>query len=84
MFVNTGLGESMVTAVAVLALTCAGWGGIGGYVLPWMRLSWLAEILASIPIGQNRTSVKKCQKVIEELCLMALTLPGARHLSSHM
>ena len=46
----------------------------------------LAEILASIPITQKRTSVKKWHKdkVLGELRSMALALPGAKHLFSHM
>ncbi|EJK56345.1 hypothetical protein THAOC_23791 [Thalassiosira oceanica] len=44
----------------------------------------LAEILASIPITQKRTSVRKWHKVLGELRSMSLALPGARHLFSHM
>ena len=40
--------------------------------LPPHRVKRLAEILASIPITQKRTSVKKWHKVLRELRLMAL------------
>lgn len=52
--------------------------------LPQHRAERLAEILASIPITQKRTSVKKWHKVLGELRSMALALPGAKHLFSHM
>ena len=52
--------------------------------LPQHRAERLAEILASIPITQKRTSVNKWHKVLGELRSMALALPGARHLFSHM
>ena len=52
--------------------------------LPPHRVERLAEILASIPIDQKRTSVRKWHKVLGELRSMALALPGARHLFSHM
>mmetsp|Transcript_21332 Transcript_21332/g.32959 ORF Transcript_21332/g.32959 Transcript_21332/m.32959 type:complete len:780 (+) Transcript_21332:5035-7374(+) len=52
--------------------------------LPLHRAERLAEILASIPITQKRTSVKKWHKVLGELRSMSLALPGARHLFSHM
>ncbi|KAK1732369.1 hypothetical protein QTG54_016948 [Skeletonema marinoi] len=52
--------------------------------LPLHRAERLAEILASIPITQKRTSVKKWHRVLGELRSMALALPGARHLFSHM
>ena len=52
--------------------------------LPQHRAERLAEILSSIPITQKRTSVKKWHKVLGELRSMALALPGARHLFSHM
>ena len=52
--------------------------------LPQHRAERLAEILASIPIDQKRTSVRKWHKVLGELRSMALALPGARHLFSHM
>jgi hypothetical protein len=48
--------------------------------LPPHRVEHLAEVLASIPITQKRTSVKKWHKVIGELCSMTLALPGARNL----
>ena len=52
--------------------------------LPAHRAERLAEILASIPIDQKRTSVRKWHKVLGELRSMALALPGARHMFSHM
>jgi hypothetical protein len=52
--------------------------------LPPHRVERLAEILASIPITQKRTSVKKWHKVLGELRSMALALPGARNLFSQM
>ena len=52
--------------------------------LPPHRVERLAEILASIPIDQKRTSVRKWHKVLGELRSMSLALPGARHLFSHM
>jgi hypothetical protein len=52
--------------------------------LPLHRAERLAEILSSIPLSQKRTSVKKWHKVLGELRSMALALPGARHLFSHM
>ena len=52
--------------------------------LPPARVQRLAAILASIPRDQKRTSVRKWHKVLGELRSMALALPGARHLFSHM
>lgn len=52
--------------------------------LPPHRVERLAEILASIPLDQKRTSVRKWHKVLGELRSMSLALPGARHLFSHM
>ena len=52
--------------------------------LPAHRVERLAEILASIPEDQKRTSVKKWHKILGELRSMSLALPGARHLFSHM
>ena len=52
--------------------------------LPLHRAERLAEILSSIPLSQKRTSVRKWHKVLGELRSMALALPGARHLFSHM
>ncbi len=52
--------------------------------LPQHRAERLAAILASIPITQKRMSVKKWHKVLGKLRLMAIALPGARHLFSHM
>ena len=44
--------------------------------LPQHRAERLAEILASIPITQKRTSVKKWHKVLGELRSMAIALPA--------
>ena len=52
--------------------------------LPPHRVTRLAEILASIPVTQKRTSVKKWHKVLGKLRSMALALPGARNLFSQM
>ena len=52
--------------------------------LPPHRAERLAEILASIPVTQKRTSVRKWHKVLGELRSMSLALPGARHMFSHM
>ena len=52
--------------------------------LPPKRVQRLAEILASIPRCQKRTSIRKWHKVLGELRSMAIALPGARHLFSHM
>merc|ERR1712115_730160 len=52
--------------------------------LPPHRVKRLAEVLASIPVTQKRTSIKKGHKVLGELRSMALALPGARGLFSHM
>ena len=52
--------------------------------LPPHRVERLAEVLASIPITQKRTSVKKWLKVLGELRSMALVLPGAHNLFSQM
>ena len=52
--------------------------------LPPHRIERLAEILASIPVTQKRTSIRKWHKVLGELRSMSLALPGSRHLFSHM
>ena len=52
--------------------------------LPQHRQERLAEILASIPKHQKRTSIKKWHKVLGELRSMSLALPGARSLFSFM
>ena len=52
--------------------------------LPEHRIDRLAEILASIPVTQKRTSVKKWHKVLGELRSMSLALPGSRHLFCQM
>ena len=44
----------------------------------------LADILASIPLTQKQNRVRKWHKVLGELRSMALALPGARHMFSHM
>jgi hypothetical protein len=52
--------------------------------LPPHRVERLAEILASIPTTQKRTSVKKWYKVLGELRSMSIALPGSRNIFSHM
>ena len=52
--------------------------------LPPHRVTRLAKILASIPVTQKQTSVKKWHKVLGELRSMSLALPGARNLFSQM
>jgi hypothetical protein len=52
--------------------------------LPQHRQERLAEILASIPSSQKRISIKKWHKILGELRSMALALPGARSMFSHM
>lgn len=52
--------------------------------LPDHRVQRLAEILTQIPKTQKRVGVKKWYKMLGELRSMALALPGARHLFSHM
>ena len=52
--------------------------------LPPHCLERLADILASIPATQKRNSLKKWYKVLGELRSMALALPGARNMFSHM
>lgn len=52
--------------------------------LPIHRQERLAEILASIPSHQKRTSIKKWHKVLGELRSMSIALPGSRSLFSHM
>merc|ERR1712095_224996 len=52
--------------------------------LPPHWVTRLADILASIPVTQKRTSVKKWHKVLGELRSMSLALPGARNLFSQM
>ena len=52
--------------------------------LPERRVKRLAEILASLPPTQKRTSVKKWHKVLSKLRLMSLAMPGSRHLFSHL
>ena len=52
--------------------------------LPLHRQERLAEILASIPSHQKRTSIKKWHKVLGELRSMSIALPGSRSLFSNM
>ena len=52
--------------------------------LPQHRVDRLAEILASIPTTQRRTSVKKWHSILGELRSMALALPGSRNIFSTM
>jgi hypothetical protein len=54
--------------------------------LPPRRLQRLADILAEIPLSQNRRmSVKRWHQILGELRSMALAIPGAaRGLFSHM
>ena len=52
--------------------------------LPPHRIQQLMEILTSIPLSQKRLSVKKWHKILGQLRSMALALPGARHVFSHM
>ena len=52
--------------------------------LPEHRQQRLADILSSIPRSQKRLSIKKWHKVLGELRSMALALPGARSMFSHM
>ena len=52
--------------------------------LPPHRVERLAEILASIPKSQKRTSVRKWHKVLGELRSMSIALPGSRNLFSQM
>ena len=48
------------------------------------RIERLAEVLATIPIAQKRTSAKKWHKVLEDLQSMAFAIPGAGNLFSQM
>ena len=50
--------------------------------LPKHRVERLADILASIPPTQKRTSVRKWHKVLGELRSMSIALPGAQGLFS--
>ena len=52
--------------------------------LPPHRVERLAEVLASIPPTQRRTSTKKWHKVLGELRSMSIALPGARNIFSAM
>ena len=52
--------------------------------LPPHRQERLGEILASIPVTQKRTTVKKWHKLLGELRSMSLALPGARNVFSTM
>jgi hypothetical protein len=52
--------------------------------LPPHRILRLAELLASVPRSQHRTSIKKWHAILGELRSMALALPGARNIFSTM
>jgi hypothetical protein len=52
--------------------------------LPPRQLQRLAEILAEIPLSKKTTSVKRWHQILCELWSMALAIPGARGLFSHM
>jgi hypothetical protein len=52
--------------------------------LPPRRLQRLAELLAGIPATQRRLALDKWYKLLGELRSMALALPGARGLFSHL
>lgn len=52
--------------------------------LPPRRLQRLGELLASIPPTQRRLSLDKWHQLLGELRSMALALPGARGLFSHL
>ena len=52
--------------------------------LPSHRVDRLADILASVPVTQKRTSVKKWHKLLGELRSMSLALPGSRNIFSTM
>ena len=52
--------------------------------LPSHRVERLAEILASVPVTQKRTSVKKWHQLLGELRSMSLALPGSRNIFSTM
>lgn len=52
--------------------------------LPERRRKRLHEILASIPLHQRRTSVRKWHKILGELRSMAIALPGARGMFSQL
>jgi hypothetical protein len=52
--------------------------------LPPHRIARLADILASVPRSQHRTSIKKWHSILGELRSMALALPGARNIFSTM
>lgn len=52
--------------------------------LPPHRLERLHTILRSIPAGQRRVSVRKWQQMLGELRAMAIAIPGARGIFSHL
>ena len=56
----------------------------GTLTLPSHRQERLNQILASLPITQKRTTVKKWHRLLGELRSMALALPGARNVFSAM
>ena len=51
---------------------------------PPHQVEQLWEILNSIPPHQMRTSVKKWHTVLKKMRSVSLTLPGPRHMSSHL
>ena len=56
----------------------------GTIELPLHRQERLGTILASIPVTQKRTTVKKWHRLLGELRSVSLTLPGARNIFSAM
>jgi hypothetical protein len=52
--------------------------------LPPRRLQRLADLLLSIPLQQKRLAMDKWHRLLGELRSMALALPGARGLFSHL
>jgi hypothetical protein len=52
--------------------------------LPPHRLERLHTILSSIPPTQSRVSVRKWQQMLGELRAMAIAIPGARGIFSHL
>jgi hypothetical protein len=52
--------------------------------LPPHRLERLFAILDSVPTEQNRVSIQKWQQMLGELRAMAIAIPGARGIFSHL
>ena len=52
--------------------------------LPLHQIECLHELLAEIPPTQKRVSLSKWHRLLGELRSMALALPGARGLFSHL